>query len=65
MNKFNTSSINSGEEQEHSASSPSLQYRSPTTGYDDRLIELEMENARLNRLVAELLVKNQQLRRPD
>ena len=65
MNKFNTSSINSGEEQEHSASSPALKYRSPMTAYDDRLIELEMENARLNRLVAELLVKNQQLRKPD
>jgi hypothetical protein len=65
MNKFNTSSINAGEEQEHSASSPLLQYRSPTTGYDDRLVELEMENVRLSRLVAELLVKNQQLRKPD
>jgi hypothetical protein len=65
MTKFDNTSINAGEEQEHSASSPSLQYRSPTTGYDDRLIELEMENARLNRLVAELLVKNQQLRKPD
>lgn len=65
MNKFDTSSINAGEEQEHGAPSPSLQYRSPSTGYDDRLIELEMENARLNRLVAELLVKNQQLRKPD
>jgi hypothetical protein len=65
MTKFDTSSINSGEVQEQSASSPPLQYRSPMTAYDDRLIELEMENARLNRLVAELLVKNQQLRKPD
>jgi hypothetical protein len=65
MTKFDTSSINSGEEQKQSASSPSLHYRLPATGYDDRLIELEMENARLNRLVAELLVKNQQLRKPD
>jgi hypothetical protein len=29
---------------------------------EDRLIELELENARLQRLVAELLTKNQQLR---
>jgi len=65
MNKFDISSFDSGEEQEHSASSPPLKYRSPMTAYDDRLIELEMENARLNRLVAELLVKNQQLRKPD
>ena len=65
MTKFDTSSINAGEEQERSTSSPPLHYLSPTTGYDDRLIELETENARLNRLVAELLVKNQQLRKPD
>jgi len=30
----------------------------------ERLNELEMENARLHRLVAELLIKNQQLRKP-
>jgi hypothetical protein len=29
-----------------------------------RIAELEMENSRLQRLVAELLIKNQQLRRP-
>jgi len=27
--------------------------------------ELEIENSRLHRLVAELLIKNQQLRKPD
>lgn len=31
----------------------------------DRLAELERENSRLNRLVAELLIKNQQLREAD
>jgi len=31
---------------------------------EDRIGELETENARLHRLVAELLLKNQQLRRP-
>jgi hypothetical protein len=30
-----------------------------------RIVELEIENARLNRLIAELLIKNQQLRKPD
>jgi hypothetical protein len=29
---------------------------------EDRIMELEVENSRLQRLVAELLVKNQQLR---
>lgn len=29
---------------------------------EDRMIELELENTRLQRLVAELLIKNQQLR---
>jgi hypothetical protein len=32
---------------------------------NDRIVELEIENARLNRLIAELLIKNQQLRKPD
>jgi hypothetical protein len=31
----------------------------------DRIAELETENSRLHRLVAELLLKNQQLRKPD
>jgi hypothetical protein len=35
------------------------------TSYNDRLAELEYENSRLHRLVAELLIKNQQLRKPD
>jgi hypothetical protein len=30
-----------------------------------RIAELEFENARLQKLVAELLLKNQQLRKPD
>ena len=30
-----------------------------------RVLELEMENFRLNKLVAELLLKNQELRRAD
>ena len=31
----------------------------------ERIAELETENSRLHRLVAELLLKNQQLRKPD
>jgi hypothetical protein len=31
----------------------------------NRLVELEIENSRLQRLVAELLIKNQQLRKSD
>lgn len=32
---------------------------------EERVAELEMENTRLQRLVAELLLKNQQLRKPE
>jgi len=35
----------------------------PRSVADDRIIELETENLRLQRLVAELLIKNQQLRK--
>jgi hypothetical protein len=35
------------------------------TSADHRIIELERENSRLQRLVAELLLKNQQLRKPS
>lgn len=31
----------------------------------ERIAELEIENTRLQRLVAELLLKNQQLRKPE
>jgi hypothetical protein len=30
-----------------------------------RIVELERENSRLQKLVAELLLKNQQLRKPE
>ncbi len=63
MTNFDTGSFNGGEEQNNS--SPPIHYRPSTTGCSDRLVELEIENARLNRLVAELLIKNQQLRKPD
>lgn len=65
MNEFDTSSTSAGEEQEHSSSSAAMYYRPPDSSSGDRLVELEIENGRLNRLVAELLIKNQQLRKPD
>jgi hypothetical protein len=39
--------------------------RPPATSDSARIAELEYENARLQRLVAELLLKNQQLRKCD
>ena len=44
-------------------SSPSRHDQSPAADDSYRLTELEVENARLHRLVAELLIKNQQLRK--
>jgi hypothetical protein len=41
-------------------------YRStPAHSDQHRIVELEHENSRLHRLVAELLLKNQQLRKPE
>jgi hypothetical protein len=65
MNDFNASSINVTEEKEHGLPAPSIHYRPPAAGCNDRIAELEVENSRLHRLVAELLIKNQQLRKPD
>jgi hypothetical protein len=66
MNKFETNSTNTGEDIEPGVynSTSSMRHR-PTATYSDRLAELEVENSRLHRLVAELLIKNQQLRKPD
>jgi hypothetical protein len=68
MNKFATNAANTGEDAapgEYEGSSSSIHYRPPAANYNDRLVELEIENSRLHRLVAELLIKNQQLRKPD
>jgi hypothetical protein len=65
MNDFDTTSIDSGNEKENSRPSPPIRSRPPAGSASDRLAELEMENSRLHRLVAELLIKNQQLRKPD
>ena len=58
--------IDGGEEAESGAanSSSSIHSRQPAASFMERLSELETENARLHRLVAELLIKNQQLRKP-
>jgi hypothetical protein len=68
MNKFDTNATNTGEDAEpggYKSASSSIQYRPPAASCDDRIAELEIENSRLHRLVAELLIKNQQLRKPD
>jgi hypothetical protein len=44
------------------SSLPPLQSHAST---DFRILELEIENSRLHRLVAELLLKNQQLRKAE
>jgi hypothetical protein len=39
-----------------------LEHQTISSGEGDRILDLEVENARLRKLVAELLVKNEQLR---
>ncbi len=68
MNKFDENASDAGEDAEpgsYKGPSSSIHYRPPAANYKDRLAELEIENSRLHRLVAELLIKNQQLRKPD
>ena len=68
MNKFDTNATNIGEDTEpggYRGPSPPVHYRTAAVSSTDRLAELEIENSRLHRLVAELLIKNQQLRKPD
>jgi hypothetical protein len=65
MNALDTRYKNAGEENEHSSSSGSAQYRPQSASFNERLTELKVENLRLHRLVAELLIKNQQLRKLD
>ena len=60
----NTSEEDTGSDS-YKGRSPGFNYQQPTRNYIDRIAELEIENSRLHRLVAELLIKNQQLRRPD
>jgi hypothetical protein len=59
MNKFDTNTAGTGEGAEPAG------YQGSASSIHYRLAELEVENSRLHRLVAELLIKNQQLRKPD
>jgi hypothetical protein len=65
MNDFDVHLVHMGEEKEQGSTSRSTHYQPATANFTDRVVELEIENSRLNRLVAELLIKNQQLRKPD
>jgi hypothetical protein len=65
MNALDTRYRNAGEESEHNSSSPSTHYWPQSASFNERLTELKVENLRLHRLVAELLIKNQQLRKLD
>ena len=69
MNKFETKTTNTGEDAQpggYKDPPSSIHYRPAAGSSNDRLAELEIENSRLHRLVAELLIKNQQLRKkPD
>jgi hypothetical protein len=66
MNEFDTIPITTGEtawSASRADSSPSMRRQPSAINDNSRLAELEIENSRLHRLVAELLVKNQQLRK--
>ncbi len=68
MNKVETNPTTTGEEaasDDYKGQPPSASYRPHAASANDRLAELEVENSRLQRLVFELLIKNQQLRKPD
>ena len=45
------------------SSHSSLSSLTPGISDDSRIMELQLENSRLQRLIAELLLKNQQLRK--
>ena len=67
MNKLNADAYKTGENTSSDAyEKPTFSMNRECDASDDgRLAELEMENSRLHRLVAELLIKNQQLRKRD
>jgi hypothetical protein len=68
MNTFNAVPLGKGEVTKSVTgvdSSSATQYRSASVDGSSRVTELELENSRLHRLVAELLIKNQQLRKQD
>lgn len=62
MNEPIKSATASEQQSPHSTISTTRSHTSPIS-IDFRVMELEIENLRLQRLVAELLLKNQQLRK--
>jgi hypothetical protein len=67
MNESDTvfSSSDAGRPGSNSGMAQTMRTHSASNDIDDRITELEVENSRLNRLVAELLIKNQQLRKQE
>ncbi len=68
MSELDTVPVRSREEAQHTSSRDpfrSRHHRPSAISDDPRIAELEIENSRLHRLVAELLIKNQQLRQAD
>ena len=68
MNEFDAGRTNTGEDIEpggYREPSSSVRYGQSAESFHERLVELEIENSRLHRLIAELLLKNQQLRKAD
>jgi hypothetical protein len=66
MNNLTIDAPYNGEEPEPDRYSlSSLAHSQQLADYSDRVSELEIENSRLHRLVAELLLKNEQLRKLD
>lgn len=62
MNEADSIAIDATLDVHHSNLSPP-HHRVSAPSIDLRIMELEIENSRLQRLVAELLLKNQQLRK--
>jgi hypothetical protein len=62
MSESGKSATASEQQSPHSTLAPTKRHTSPIS-IDFRVMELEIENLRLQRLVAELLLKNQQLRK--
>ena len=68
MSEFHQTATDRGKNAERNSQHEkhgSAHHLPPATHNPNRLAELESENSRLHRLVAELLIKNQQLRKPD
>lgn len=65
MNEDDRLTVTASRPDSHLSSLPYQQGHASTASTDFRILELEIENSRLQRLVAELLLKNQQLRKSD